>query len=262
MKSKILDCSDMSTVYKSLQDITGLCKNEIDKIITTTNFEEFYSIHTHITSHENVFLHILQSDYKLSLNYDFTYWFHASRIKSKKDFQKGLLPLNQIIDSIWDDLFVLQKDNCSLHDWLKFKQNVENNEINFHSADLYKLKINDSFHWGPYAFLIKEVIGHPDTMGNWDYLGAPEIVFDICASYKYLYNYDLLGIYLQNTKPAIIKFKHQDAQLIYIGIAFLYLYCKINKEYLFSSLSFSFPGRGHTILGKDIVDIEYVDCRS
>ena len=48
-----------------------------------------------------------------SLKYDFTIWFHLTRTFPSKNFDKGILPLHNIIDEIWDSLYYLVKDILS-----------------------------------------------------------------------------------------------------------------------------------------------------
>ena len=85
---------------------------------------------------------------------------------------------------------------------MNFKKNMGGH----HHAYLYGMKVHGKMHWGPYALLSRDHAFKPGEIGNHDYLGAPEIVEDICLCFSEKFEFDLLGAFMKKTKPCVVKF--------------------------------------------------------
>ncbi len=134
--------------------------------------------------------------------YDRTCWFHLTRTEEKNKFEQGILPLGQCIESIWNFLYSLACKRVSLDEWANFRCDMGPN----HHANLYEMKVNNSREWGPYAILTRDHAFKSKEIGNHDYLGAPEIVEDICICFREKYDVDLLAEFINKTKRCIVKF--------------------------------------------------------
>lgn len=164
-----------------------------------------------------------------------------------------------IIKQIWQQLYIIAKKHINQNYWNSFKSEFENNNSGRHSKYLYNMKVNDRIHWGPYGFLIRDTILEPKEMGNWDYLGSPEIIYDICDSFKEYTQIDLLDLYLEASSPAIIKFRDSTFYPKYLGFALYYLYLNYLGDSVNTSCNYCFNGNGSVIFSKNILGIKKID---
>jgi hypothetical protein len=91
--------------------------------------------------------------------YDATCWFHLTRVPDSCNFEAGILPLNQALDSIWEFLYSLVRGQISENQWNEFRQGKQ----------FYNFKTENPFHWGPYAILVRDIAFKPEKLGNHDY---------------------------------------------------------------------------------------------
>jgi len=192
-----------------------------------------------------------------AVSFDRTCWFHLTRTHPANKFEQGLLPLDRYVDSIWNFLFSLLKGDITKKEWNDFRHCIETNFPN-HFAHLYRLKINDSFHWGPHAILVKDVAFREQEVGAHNYFRTPEIVEDICTCFEKKYNMDLSDRFIKNTVPCIVKFCEDEAEFSYLKPALMYLYC-VYREYAFSHYcNTCFDGEGKVIGEDKILRVEFL----
>lgn len=255
---KILDCETQETMYASLEQITGVTKAELLSFFNQFDLEKYYEDNPdYWEPAEDLFLNKLRAMARTNLQFDCTTWFHLTRTFKGNDFKDGILPLGKNVQFIWDFLFHLQKGFLSQEEWQNFKKYVEK-QSSGHYAWLYRMKVSDSFHWGPYAMLIKDVAFSAEEIGNHDYLDAPEIVEDICFTFEEKYNYDLLTKFKQSTYPCIIKFQVQESNIRHLGIVLNFLYHKHQNMELSIHCNTCFDANGTTIPKEAIMKIEYI----
>lgn len=254
----ILDCENENKAYSSIQNITGLNKEEVNDIFKELDFDRFYSNHPEVSEPNEVFPHLLEKDFNINYKVDYVVWFHATRTHEIELFNRGILHLSKVMEEIWQFLYGLIKNEVKHDQWNQFKKQFETNKLSHHNAYLYNLKMKNPSHWGPHGFLIKELIFKPDELGNWDYLGAPEIVYDICKAFDDHYKLNLLEKYFHSSKSVIIKFRDRFFMPAYIGYAFLYLYGKYMNEEIGRSCNCCFAAKGIEIKSNDILKVEVI----
>jgi hypothetical protein len=247
---KILDCETIDSTYESLTNILNISKDEINNFFKEFKFENKNSADTEI-------FESFQKKYSINISYNGTYFFHASRCDDIKRYEKGILPLNEIIDEVWSFLYSLIKEIFDQQEWKKFRDELENG-LKCSGGFTYRLRVKDSFHWGPDAFLIKEVIFKLKELGQHNYLKIPEIVEDICRCFEEKYKIDLLQAYIKKTDPCIIKFKTSNNDQKYIATAILYLYEKFNNMDISSDCCNANPKDEKRIASTDICWIKKV----
>ncbi|MDA1786280.1 hypothetical protein PDL07_26885 [Bacillus cereus] len=255
---KILDCTTESTMYESLESILGLSKQEIQKF-----FSDFKSnFHLYENPDDNPKDKLLLEQIKKligksDINYDRTVWFHGTR--TNNDFKDGILPLGDIIENIWDDLYKLVQKEISLEKWTEFRRHVENS-LDVAGAYHYNQKINSPKEWGPYGLLIREITFIPpeefSDIGNHDYLKIPEIIEDICIEFEKQYNLQLEERFKNNSSRCIVHFYTFDTKETYIGSALLYLYLCFHDFKMENDCSISFDGKGVKVPSEHILSVE------
>ncbi len=254
---KILDCETSNSTYNSLEDITGISSKKIEDFLINLDLKDIY-----VFDRGRFILEKLKSRYNPSLEYDLTYWFHLTRTFDSNEFKEGLLPLNEIIDKIWDFLFTLTNGNLTNEEWNEYRNNLENGNYGFditnNQAFHYNNKMNNNYHWGPYGFLIEDQV-RKDSHTSDPYLNNPEIIRHICYPFKNLYGYDLSEVFKKNTRPCIVKFQSTNTDSKYIGDALHYLY-NLTKDLEMSFHSNNtFDNKGKKIEKKDIISIKFVN---
>lgn len=246
-------------MYNSLATITSIPVEKIKTFLSDFDMDNYYTTHQCPYPGDNVLLTRFKSKYDTSCNFDATCWFHGTRTSKSNKFERGIFPLKEIIDEIWDFLFSLLDNEFTEKDWADFRKGLESDLECQHSRS-YRLKTKHSFHWGPYAYLIKDIlIKAEDITILHDYLKTSEIVEDICLCFKDCYGYNLLERYNQNTKRCIVKFKSCKVDSRYIGDVLWYLYKFLHKEEIGDECGTSFDGKGNKIPKEDILKVEYID---
>ncbi len=250
----VLDCESVETTYDSLQTILGMSRNDIEGVFDGLDIDRFYEERPDslIEPDELVFSAVTNGLPPIGA-FDRVCWFHLTRTVENNAFRRGILPLGECIGAIWDSLYQTAQDHISVGEWNHFRQDLGSSE----SADLYREKVGNPFHWGPYGILIRDVAFKANEMGSHDYLLVPEIVEDICRCFAATYDVDLLKAFCENTKPCIIKFIHDETRQGYTKAALYYLYSIYSRRRLSLFCNPCFDAKGEPIPKKQILKIEF-----
>jgi hypothetical protein len=258
---KVLNCESMESTYESIEQITDISKETLDLLFSKLDVDKYYKNPNFNGEGYNIFLkHIKKISTKKNISYDYVSWFHLSRVQEIDSFKNGILPLDKMIDNLWDFLYKLQKDFLSKKEWEEFRYNFENVDQSLDSI-IYRSKLSSKDGFGPFAMLIKEASIKHREIGNHDYLDCPEIIEDICNAFMSKHAFNLLKSFKNNTKPCIIKFIDKNAKKEYLGRAVSYLYYKYHNDNLSKSSNTCFVGKGNIILPDLIQSMEFVDYK-
>ena len=249
----ILDCESLDSPYASIESIFGLTRQALDGVFVSLAVERFYAEnrdYPHDAPH--LLLERVKTQSSSPGNFDAVCWFHLTRSQSAKTFENGILPLGNQIEAIWESLRLLVGSRISDQGWADFRTNMGDS----HSAYLYRLKVNDRDHWGPYGVLVRDVAFCATEIGNHDYLCVPEIIEDICLCFADRFNFDLLSEFTQNSQPYIVKFIDESPHPSCLPPALYYLYSKFRRECLSLSCNTCFDGSGTIVPNAAIQKIE------
>ena len=250
---KTLDCESLSSTYKSLEFILGLTKHELQQIFDSTDIPGRVS--DSADPAKELFSYIERQTH-CQAEFDATCWFHCTRTWPSNTFDIGLLPLDQVIDKIWNFLFDLTKGQITSQQWADFKHSIESS--NSHWADLYRMKLaNAKLHGGPHALLIREAaIEAAKSSMYWNYFEIPEIVYDIseCCPYRI----DLKHEFVTKTAPCIVKFRDDRAEIGPLRGALIYVYHKHRNLDLLPASNCCFPGEGIRIPNDGSFKVEFL----
>lgn len=253
-----LDCTNLNAAINSTAKILKISRDLLKKELIDIDLDNMYRQFPQYSSFEDAIISWFRLKYNMNIHFDYAVYFHASRLFKNQRFDNGIIPLSSSINFIWSSLFNLIKNTITLDEWNIFRQKMTSNNYPNHNTELYSMKISDSCHHGPFGFLIREVIFKPSEFGNWDYLDTPEIVDDICTTFKKYYNVDLINKYLQNSEPCIVKFNSSDISTSLLGITLAYIHCKLRNIEIWQDCSIAYDGKGETIPQDDIIEIEKV----
>jgi len=150
------------------------------------------------------------------------YWFHLTRVPPGTDFDEGILPLHLALSKIWDAIIGAVRTP-------KAKRNLKRLREEGVPNRLYKMKVVDPLHAGPYAMLVREAAFHAAEMGNHDYLEVPEIIEDICDGYEKRFGHSILSEVTAALQACIVKFEAVDQGGPDLAlIVFNYCWCMIH----------------------------------
>jgi len=258
-----IDCENIKTIYLTLEKILNISIDKILNFIKNLDLDEFYQKNAdYFDTGDKALFDLLTQNINIKYSkIDYTYWFHLTRTNKNKLLNDGLLPLGLIIDKIWNYLYSLINLEINEYEWKSFRKHLENDMGN-HYAELYRLKLNNKNSWGPYAMLIKESAFKSSEMGNHDYLKIPEIIEDICICFEEKYKINLAKIFINNTKPCIIKFSVKGGEYYLLKPILYYIYCTMHNKSLSIYSNTCFNAEGELINSDSILKIEYINKKA
>jgi hypothetical protein len=249
----ILDCESADSIYESFRSLFGVGESTIKASFATTARK-----HLHFDSATDDEL-ILPLEDRIATEepFDATYWFHLTRTIRSNTFAEGILPLGNVLDSLWDMLFGFLGNTFPLEKWSEFRQGMEFSYCEDTRVGDYRLKVHDPFYWGPYAYLIRErtIQEYGSSRLETHYLYLPEVIENICVPFKNKFDIDLPQIFLENTSPCIVKFIARGSKISHLLAALRYLYFVHNRSNDFVPN----PIHSGMVTHDQIVSVEFVE---
>lgn len=181
-------------------------------------------------------------------------WFHFTRTTSACSFKEGILPLGDVLPKVWDTLIDIASSPSE-------KGNLRHLRESGVPDFQYGLKAPNSFHWGPYGYLVREVADHARNLSQHDYLAMPEIIEDICNGYEERFGASLIERFRRELRPCAVKFAMPagDRGLDTLKVALSYLYSVIKREEPDSSCITCFDGEGIAVPPQRILSVTFVE---
>ncbi len=255
---KILDCESFESTLFSISNICGISNSNVTEYLSSINDNKLYKKYkNNFGWFSDILVYDFAKKFSVEIEYDNLCWFHLARVNDSKDIlTKGILPLNEALESIWNQIITLINGRIAIDDILQMKHS---SNISGHNEWLYKFKTADKEHFGPFAMLVREAAFNNKEIGNYNYLEMPEIVREIIIGIKKKYDLDLYDDYINSTESVIVKFNTPVSLAKcshYLGIALCYLYHRIKNEKFSSDSNMTYNGKGIGVLPKDIVSIE------
>lgn len=249
----LLDCSSFESTLTSIAHIYDSSENKVLEFLGNLDLDDYYNKHKHLGSGDYVTIELFEKEFgKQKHDLEYVYWFHLTRTIYNNKFVEGILPLSRSLAIIWSNLLTITQNTIHYPNLIQLKRNGV-------SDYQYNLKVDDTFHSGPFAMLVRDSAFHSDEMCNHDYLRTPEIIEDICNDYIKKYKTDLMDFVNKNLYPCIIKFGSkkrlgQDC----IQAAMFYLYCKIHNEEFSTHSNTCFDNENETIMYNQIESVEFI----
>ncbi len=247
----ILDCETYNSTLKSVSRIYNSTTQQVEAYLESINSTDIDFL---IKECPNV--SVSKANLKLfeskigrdPSNLTQVNWFHLTRAFDASNFTKGILPVNDVIESIWINLINNKPDKAT-----NLRQLKDGDQLD----PLYWDRIEDISLVGPYGFLVREVSIYTMNIGYHSFLKMPEIIDYICRGYKNLFGYDITEEVKNLLTPIIVKFRSQKIlSKDCIESAVFYLYLKIKRKELNDYASTNFNGRNSAIPAKDVLKCE------
>ena len=252
-----LDCSTADSTLESLAIILHLDRNVIQRRIRAFDVKTFLQQNPHyqIEPRDVVFEKIAGQNASPDPPQTIS-WFHATRVPPETTFEDGLQPLNLNLDRIWRFIHNLSVSSITQEKWFDFQSLTD--DI---GNPQYAMKTSDPMHWGPFAFLVRDVPLHAAEGNNHDYFDVPEIVEDICLSHPAPFGNELLDAFRSATCPCLVQFVSNIDRSDAIPAALFYLYCRSWDLGFPTAANTCFDAAGKTIPKSDIVNVEFFPLR-
>lgn len=185
-----------------------------------------------------------------------------TRTIRNNSFKKGILPLDEAFELLFNEIYLLINDKISLREWKEIKNNIVNinkrdDTKNFKTCQWNisnRLRLKD---FGPFAVLIKDIAFYRDT-GNHDYLSRPEIIEDIGNYLLEIHNLDIISPFQEKAAPCIVKFIDYSTKEHYLEVAFIYLYYMYHKKQITFCQSTNFDSYRKRIEPENIIYVEFI----
>lgn len=259
-KGMMLDCESNESALKSLAELYDVHVDTIKSVLGRIQADNAIAQYS---GHDAPFEQVVFSVFNRLIGKNAgvisqVAWFHITRAdRYRNSFSSdGIMPLRDNLPAIWDYLYSLVRDEISPADWIAFKGSMESSSS--HWANLYRMKVGDKLHWGPFGFLVREISLVPEEVGNYDYFKMPEIVRDICAVFSETRPINLRARYQRATTPCIVKFCQNGGTPDLIVRTIYYTFCKIFEMGLSIDASTCFDGGGKRISPEQVLACEYL----
>ncbi|MEY9894294.1 hypothetical protein ABIA31_007980 [Catenulispora sp. MAP5-51] len=160
------------------------------------------------------------------LRFEGTYYFHGTRVIDPDSFRRdGILPLGRMIDRLWETLYELIRDDVTEEQWRRCRADLEAGGGD-HDGWLYRTKVDNPVHHGPYAMLVRDHLLNPRATHSHDYLATPEIVEDIARAC----GFGLQARFDAAATSCTVKFRINDTRDVDVEAAFWYAYTMTRGE--------------------------------
>jgi len=244
---KTLDCESIESTYKSLENILGIKESHLHKLFDSVDVDDSCS---GIEPTQRLFSYVVRETH-CQVDFEATCWFHCTRTWPSNTFDEGLLPLDQVIDKIWDFLFDLTEGQVTSEQWASFRDSMSTS--NSHWADLYRMKCDNAKLHGPHALLIRKAAVKDSSY--WNYFEIPEIVDDICKCYP---DKGLRDKFIARTAPCIVKFIDHTSNPNALRVAMIYAYHVHYNLDLLPACNFCFSGEGIPVPKNRILKVKFL----
>jgi hypothetical protein len=228
---------------------------ELASVLASVDLDAFYRNHPRyeIPGEEVILSHVLESGGKEPVVEE-AVWFHITRCFAETDFAEGLLPLGDVLELLWRNLYSLVAEEVPAEEWRQCRDGLQTDGN--HSARLYRMKVAGRHLWGPYGMLIRDLAFDPQPVRNHDFLRGPEIIEDICRCFLALHGIDLLSRFRSATRPCIVKFVGEAPTIDCVGSALLYLHLKYRGLPLSQRCNCNFDAAGTPVSRSQILEVQ------
>lgn len=227
-----LDCETRLSAEASLLETFGCSSPDLRCFLTDPSHEAFFNEHWRSLPEYDLFLYERACEVLGNPRLPTELcWFHCTRVPAGTTFDAGILPLGQVLPLLKNTLLDSLEDSAAKREIDQAFSREEG--LGFHFSN----KLRNPLHWGPYAILVREVASCANALGQHDYLAMPEIIEDLCEEVELASGLDLLAVFQEHLRPAIVKFVAPAGNSAEFAV-------RVALRYLQSSFLEGTPGHG------------------
>jgi hypothetical protein len=254
-----LDCTSMTTTLTSIATVAGVETLQLQRAIDDFDESRFddRSEDAYVRMPREV-LSTLGCDLD-SVHIDGALYFHGTRVLDPEAIRReGLLPLDRMIEQIWEMLFGLTRDVCDQAEWSAFRADIEKGGGD-HDGWLYRTKTRrTASSFGPFAVLVRDTLLHSDDVGNHDYLDCPEIVQDIARAFYRSFGVDVESRFRATSHAVIVTIRSTAVWVGSLRAALWYAFDMLRDQAITSNANEGFDSHGQVVSPADVIGLEVV----
>jgi hypothetical protein len=254
-----LDCESVETAVDSLAGILKMEPEELIQKLRGFEFDRLPEKARHRAPFQDLLLFYALSVRRGDLRPPSSVcWFHGTRVKRDTTFGQGILPLSESVEHIWEWLGGIARQWSPPGEWAAFRA-----EMPGQGGAQYHRRLDCGLADGPYAVLVREVLLRPSEAGSHDFLGVPEIIEDICMSYKDGFGHNLHDEFVAATRPCIVKFVSREVRGDAVAAALTYVHRRLRNEDLFlPECNACFDGERRRVPPEDVLKIDWLESNN
>lgn len=250
-----LDCETRLSAEASLLETFGCSSQDLECFLTDPDHKTFFDEHCESLPDYDLFLYeracAILGNPRLPTE---LCWFYCTRVPAGTTFDEGILPLGQVLPLLKDTLLNLLEDTAA-------KRAIDQafareGGFGFHFGN----KLGNPLHWGPYAILVREVASCANDLGQHDYLTMPEIIEDLCEEVELASGIDLLPVFRERLRPAVVKFVAPagNSAEFAVRVALRYLQSSLLEGAPGHGAVWCFDGRNTAVPPEQVLKVEFV----
>jgi hypothetical protein len=251
----LLDCETRLSAEASLLETFGCSSPELRCFLTDPDHEAFFNEHWRSLPEYDLFLYERTCEVLGNPRLPTELcWFHCTRVPAGTTFDAGILPLGQVLLLLKDTLLDLLEGTAA-------KREIDQAFAREGGFGLhFGNKLRNPLHWGPYAILVREVASCANDLGQHDYLAMPEIIEDLCEEIELASGRDLLPVFQERLRPAIVKFVAPagNSAEFAVRVALRYLQSSFLEGTPGHGAVWCFDGENTTVSPGQVLKVEFV----
>jgi hypothetical protein len=248
----LLDCEDEASALRSLSAAIGATESAVRHALNV--YGELSGNEPPHSMPDDVLSGFGTERERVAERFVGACYFHGTRTLDPGAFRRrGILPLSDMLDEVWDILHSLVAVEINQRDWMAFRMSIEQG-AGGDSGWAYRVKTGDPRNHGPCGTLVREMVLAPPSFVH-DYLDCPEIIQDIARSYEAAFGTDLERRFRAVSTPCIVKFRSKDVCSGTVESALWYAYAKLRGEKIGFEANAGTPGNGRRVPPGDVLDV-------
>lgn len=254
-----LICRDLETALDSLASAIGVSVDDLSYMLH--NYDETRLDASSEDPFRQMPREILEELGAEGVRFDGVHYFHGTRVKDPDEFRRrGILPLNEMIEPVWRDLYELVREEVSPEQWIAFRRSVESGACD-DAIYVGRLEAKYKSGYGPDGVLVREVLLNPDAASSQDFLNCPELVQDIARCFLNMHRIALEDRFRSTSYACIVTFRTTSVWPGAFPTAVWYAFSKLRDGELGTNAAGGYGGEGTPVPPQDVVEVEVIDRR-
>lgn len=255
----ILNCENMETALASLSEFFGCQAALLQDFLQGMDLDELYekqhSLGTPILiDPQEVIGELVAERFGSPKIPDVVYWFHYTRVLPGTTFKEGLLPLDQVLEHIWDVLEHIFVSSPLL-------PRIRTSRRSQSATWMYRHKLSMPSDYGPHGMLFGDLHENRRCFSLSNFLRVPEIIDDILGMFSSTDYEDAMNLVHHALVPCVVTFQAPSRYPTYIvHHALLYVNASLRGESL--TYAYSYDGPSCVVPPEKIVRVRWLDANA
>lgn len=100
-----IDCHSFNSTLYSISKLYEVNEKDLQEFLLSTDIDDYFPKHNPNNTGDEILLNLFEKKFgKAKQTIDKIYWFHLTSSLENTDFKEGLLPLENAIEHVWNNL--------------------------------------------------------------------------------------------------------------------------------------------------------------